>query len=287
MIPSGSIVYPVYSRRSGGLSLGIDPFPGAKVCGFDCPYCEVFAPRALPQAAAPGPAFSLASLRSELDLFLEGLVARDARELPRDLCVSGSGEPTDSPELEGILDLCAEARRRRPELLGSASLVLITNSTGFLDPGRSALLERFVRDEGLVLWAKLDAGSEELFRLMSGTTLDLDEVAEGILGFARRVPIVLQTMLCELRGRCPTEADLDDYSTLVSRLAAGGAQIRELQLYTFARPTPGGGCAALPDALLSAQASSVARGTGLRVRAFGERGELAPAKAPRAAGSRW
>jgi histidinol dehydrogenase len=38
----GIIVYPVYSRRSGGLSVGINLFPDKKQCPFDCPYCEVF-----------------------------------------------------------------------------------------------------------------------------------------------------------------------------------------------------------------------------------------------------
>jgi histidinol dehydrogenase len=39
---AGCLVYPVYSRRSRGLSLGINLFPDRKVCSFDCPYCEVF-----------------------------------------------------------------------------------------------------------------------------------------------------------------------------------------------------------------------------------------------------
>ena len=33
-------VYPVLSRRSGGLSLGINLNPD-KVCNFDCIYCQV------------------------------------------------------------------------------------------------------------------------------------------------------------------------------------------------------------------------------------------------------
>ncbi len=39
---AGRLVYPVVSRRSGGLSLGVNLFPEAKLCSFDCPYCEVF-----------------------------------------------------------------------------------------------------------------------------------------------------------------------------------------------------------------------------------------------------
>ena len=35
-----TFVYPVISRRSGGLSIGINLNPD-KVCNFDCVYCEV------------------------------------------------------------------------------------------------------------------------------------------------------------------------------------------------------------------------------------------------------
>jgi len=38
----GVLVYPVISRRSGGLSVGINLYPDKKFCLFDCPYCEVF-----------------------------------------------------------------------------------------------------------------------------------------------------------------------------------------------------------------------------------------------------
>ena len=38
----GTLVYPVYSRRSQGLSMGINLFPDHKQCSFNCPYCEVF-----------------------------------------------------------------------------------------------------------------------------------------------------------------------------------------------------------------------------------------------------
>jgi wyosine [tRNA(Phe)-imidazoG37] synthetase (radical SAM superfamily) len=38
----GVIVYPVYSRRSGGLSVGINLFPDKKSFSFDCPYCEIY-----------------------------------------------------------------------------------------------------------------------------------------------------------------------------------------------------------------------------------------------------
>ncbi len=279
---AGRLVYPVVSRRSGGLSLGINLFPEAKVCAFDCPYCEVF----IPHGTSAG--FSIKSLAGELALFLDRGYPEDwAAESVRDICLSGNGEPTDSPLLGQALALCASLRRSSPRILGGSSLVVITNSTGFLDPGISSLLERYSRDESLVVWAKLDAGNEELFRLMSGlggaapgtvseegTDFSLETVAAGLLSFARRRPVVIQTMLCEVEGRRPSEADLSDYAALLSRLVAGGARVDAVHLYTLARPSPGDRCAALSDDALARHAARVRSSTGLPVRAFGSRAEI-------------
>jgi wyosine [tRNA(Phe)-imidazoG37] synthetase (radical SAM superfamily) len=266
---AGRLVYPVISRRSGGLSLGINLFPEAKVCSFDCPYCEVFLP------SGPGGDFSLRELGDELDGFLaRGRSAGWAGEIVRDICFSGNGEPTLSPFLEGALDLCAGARRALPGILAQAALVLITNSTGFLDPAVCALLERFSRDEGLVIWAKLDAGSEPRFGLMAGRAGSLEPIAAGLLAFARRAPVVVQTMLCSVDGSPPSDAEVEDYAALLHRLVSEGARIDEAHLYTYARPSPGGRCAALSDAELGRHAAFVRGATGLRVRAFGSLGEV-------------
>lgn len=273
---AGRLVYPVVSRRSGGLSLGINLFPDGKDCSFDCPYCEVF-------PMAPGmEAFSIAELEGELELFARLGYAEDWAPRPvRDLCFSGNGEPTSSPFLEGALELCASFRRRHPEILGSASIVLITNSTGFLDPATRDLLERFSREEGLVVWAKLDGGSEDLFRLMSGSSLELGRLERGIAAFARRAPVIIQTMLCEVDGTKASEPELEAYAALLGRITREGGRIAEVHLYTFARPCPSGRCAALPGPELEAAASAVALRTGLRVRAFDNRGELQIPGAPR------
>jgi histidinol dehydrogenase len=270
----------VLSRRSGGLSLGVNLFPDAKVCAFDCPYCEVF----LPSDTRLGPGFGscagsrripIDALEGALEGFLDlGYLAEWAPERIRDICISGNGEPTMSPSLEDALDLCARIRRSRAKFLGSTALVLITNSTGFMDPSTSAVLERACRDEGLVVWAKLDAGSEASFRLMSGTDIGLSRIAGGLLSFARRAPVVIQTMLCEIDSAEPSEDDVADYAGLLSRLAAEGARINEVQLYTFSRPSPGGRCSSLPDEFLVRAAAAVRGSTGLRVRAFGARAEL-------------
>jgi wyosine [tRNA(Phe)-imidazoG37] synthetase (radical SAM superfamily) len=285
---AGRLVYPVISRRSGGLSLGINLFPEGKDCNFDCPYCEVFSAPAIEGGSRSGgrKSASLAELEAELESFASLDYPESwAPEPVRDICFSGNGEPTLSPLLGGALELCSRFRDRHPESLGGASLVLITNATGFLDPAACELLERFCSAEGLVIWAKLDAGGEELFRLMAGLgsgrggrDLDcsgaFDSIVDGLLSFARRTPVVIQTMLCEVDGRGPSAAEVAGYASLLGRLTREGAQVAEVHLYTFARPSPSGRCQALPDSELARHAAFVRGGTGLRVRAFGSAAEL-------------
>jgi len=267
----GRLVYPVLSRRSGGLSLGVNLFPDAKSCSFDCPYCEVFLPSA-PEVPA---AFDPRELEAELDGFLDRVYAEIwAPEPIRDLCLSGNGEPSLSPHLGAAIGVLARARRRRPTLLGLADLVIITNSTGFLVPRAAALLERAVVEEGLAVWAKLDGATEESFRRMSRSAYALGDIVSGIASFAARSPIVLQTMLCEAEGHVPTREEAAALAELVAKLLAGGARITSMQIYTKARPSPEGGTEPIPDALLAELARIAADRLPIPVRAYGASGEI-------------
>jgi len=269
---TGRILYPVFSRRAGGLSLGVNLFPDAKRCSFDCPYCEVFPF----EGTRP---FKVADLVSALDAFAEDWT--DELGPVRDISLSGNGEPSLSPFLEPVLEACALARRAHPLALGGAKLVIITNSTGFTRPAVCGILDRYVREEGLEVWAKLDAGGEARFRAMSGTNLDFAAIVAGIRAFAARTPLVIQTMLCELDGEAPTTDDLDDYARLLSGILADGGRITQIHLYTQARPAPAGRTGALDNASLLAAAGRIVAALRpaapeLVLRVFGQTGELAP-----------
>jgi wyosine [tRNA(Phe)-imidazoG37] synthetase (radical SAM superfamily) len=276
--PSGNgLVYPVFSRRSGGLSIGIDLFPEGKTCSFDCPYCELF-----PSPAVE--AFSLDALREELDEYLDQSYPSSLAGTPiRDLCLSGNGEPTLSPHLESAIAILADARRSRPELLRETELLLITNSTGFLDPWISEILSTAVAEEGLRIWAKLDAGTEPAFQRMSRSAYGLEEIMEGLRDFAFRTAILVQSMFCRLGGEAPTEEEIQSYSLALAGLLRSGAKLDAIHVYTQARPAPEGITSPLGDAEIAALAArirsglenAVAPGTALpTILAFGSQGML-------------
>ena len=93
----GPLIYPVYSRRSQGLSLGINLFPDQKHCSFDCPYCEVF-------PFKTNVPFSLDRMEQELRETLTRLTGA------RDISFSGSGEPTLSPFFPPALEAAFRLR---------------------------------------------------------------------------------------------------------------------------------------------------------------------------------
>jgi histidinol dehydrogenase len=260
----GKILYPVHSRRSGGLSLGVDLFGAGKKCSFDCPYCEVF-----PFPA--GQAFEIGRLEAEFAAFFRETRAREFPGTPlRDICLSGSGEPTLSPHLEEALYAMAAARGRYcPE----AELVVITNGTGFASASATEALERFVRKVSLKAWVKLDAGTESWYRTMNRGALPYGELLAGIERYALLHPLTIQTMVCEVEGRAPDGGEVAAYASRLATLLDKGAEIEQVQIYTQARPAPEGSTAPVPDRVLVEIAQRVREITQGRVpvRTYGAR----------------
>ncbi|HEY9055311.1 MAG TPA: hypothetical protein VIO60_10890 [Rectinemataceae bacterium] len=230
-----SLVYPVISRRAGGLSLGINLFPGKKVCNFDCPYCEV--PAWKMGISSGSELADPDELERELNAFLTSEYPRRWADWPiKDLCFSGDGEPSLSPILIPALEACARVREKHPGLAGAASIRIITNATGFLKPEIRADLARFAMKRGLSVWAKLDSGSQEGFSAMSRSGFDLELILEGIAAYGRLSPLTIQTMVCSLKGREPGADEVDIYARRLEKLWSAGALIEAVHVYTLARP---------------------------------------------------
>jgi histidinol dehydrogenase len=222
----GALVYPVYSRRSRGLSVGVNLFPDKKICSFDCPYCEVFPFKT--------------DIRFSPDVMEEALrdtlVQAKADSVPvRDICFSGSGEPTLSPEFPAALEAAA---RLRDQCAPEAVLVVITNGTGLLNERTFDFLRRAASGSlALNIWLKLDAGTPDWYARMDRSNIPYDELMNRIRDFAALAPCTIQTMLCAVDGKAPPPEEAAAWVRLVTELAAAG-NIRGVQLYGKARPAP-------------------------------------------------
>ena len=262
-------VYPVVSRRSGGLSIGINLNPD-KACNFDCPYCQV--DRSVPGGARE---VDTALLETELnDLFERAqgdlwsqppfdTVAPTLRKV-RDIALSGDGEPTSCPEFAEAIE--AIQRARLAHGLGDLPLVLITNATLFHRPAVSAALGRFTEWGGHI-WAKLDAGTEPFFHAVCGTTLSFDRVLQNLGDATRRHRVTLQCMFHRTGGVAPPIAEVQAWSGRIAGFLKGGGRIEGVQVYTVARAPADPACTPLAPEELEAIAD-LPRALGLKVEVY-------------------
>ncbi|MCL2270901.1 MAG: hypothetical protein FWC24_06100 [Treponema sp.] len=247
----GVLVYPVYSRRSGGLSVGINLFPDKKQCPFDCPYCEVF-------PFSTNAEFSLEQAENDLR---SAVAAALKHNIPvKDICFSGNGEPSLSPAFPEALDLAGSIRSA---MVPSAELVLITNGVGLLQPQLFSLLQNAAAGSlALNIWLKLDAGTPLWYRKINRTAVPYEKLIEKVKEFAACAPVTIQTMLCAVDGETPPAEEAKALEMLILELAAIAAQkggnIRKVQLYGKARPaTEDPKAMTLPAAYLEDRAASL------------------------------
>ena len=243
----GVLVYPVYSRRAGGLSVGINLFPDQKRCSFDCPYCEVF-------PFSNNAVFSLEQM--ERDLLAVADSAKERNEIVKDFCFSGSGEPSLSPDFPSALK---SASRIRDENVESAALVLITNGMGLLEPYIFSLLQDAATSPPFLdIWLKLDAGTPGWYQKINAAPVPHEELTTKIKEFAACTPVTIQTMLCSVDGEKPPQDEAQAWEKLVLELIKTNGMVRKVQIYGKARPSPDDPkSAALPVEYLEQRAASL------------------------------
>jgi len=233
--------YPVISRRSRGVSLGVNLNPD-KVCNFDCVYCEV--DRLSPPKRKD---LDLDLLDQELGLLLDLATSGEIYGIPpfdsarpeqrrlNDIAFSGDGEPTTAREFAEVISRVASLKAQRG--LDLVKLVLITDSSRLQAPEVVKGLETLMANRGEV-WAKLDAGTEAYYREICRSQIPFERILDNLLVTARRWPILIQTLFLQWKGQGPSPAEFEAYCGRLEHLVAQGGQLQAIQLYTVARPTP-------------------------------------------------
>src|SRR5262245_16011826 len=110
-------VYPVLSRRSAGISIGVNLNPD-KICNFDCIYCQVDR-RSQSETKFVETDALLDELRSTLDLVITGRIYETPKfaDVPphlrrlNDIAFSGDGEPTTYKNFDELIEKCAAVKR--------------------------------------------------------------------------------------------------------------------------------------------------------------------------------
>jgi wyosine [tRNA(Phe)-imidazoG37] synthetase (radical SAM superfamily) len=267
---SNRYVYPVLSRRAGGISIGVN-LNGNKSCNFNCIYCQV--DRSEPGRKEP---VDVGRLGDELDRMIEtvasGRIYQNATfsQTPQplrrlsDVALSGDGEPTTHPDFESVVGTCAEVRSRHR--LPQLKLVLITNASMFHRRRVRRALEVLDANDGEI-WAKLDAGSEVYYQQVARTTVPFQQILDNLREAALVRPIVIQSLLMRIFDEAPPPAELEAYCGRLDEILGAGGRIKLVQIHTVARTPAESWVTALGHAELEAAAALVRR-TGLTVATF-------------------
>ncbi|MCL4809800.1 MAG: radical SAM protein [Thermoanaerobaculia bacterium] len=233
-------VYVVRSRRSGGLSVGINLDP-QKSCNFDCVYCEVVDRRANARGAGR-PAITVAQVADELAAVLDEL--RRGPEAPRDIAFAGDGEPSTFPGFLPLSRLVFDARDASG--LGRLPVILITNGSGLARPELREAHDLFA-SRGGGFWIKLDAGTEPFYRAVCRTSVPFERILSNLLAASRRHPVVVQSMFfLSDRVGAPPAGEIAAWAGRLGSVVDAGGAISAVQVCTVARETTEPGVHPLP-----------------------------------------
>lgn len=230
-------VYPVVSRRAGGVSIGVNLNPN-NACNWRCIYCQV---PDLKRGSAP--VIDLVKLEAELRTFLHEILHGDfmrakvppeARHIS-DIALSGNGESTSAREFEQVVELIGRVKADY-DLPQELKLVLITNGSLIDRPGVQAGLRRLAALNGEV-WFKLDSVTREGRRLINNTHMSLKRMRNNLQLSASLCPTWLQTCIFQIDNMPPARMESDAYLEFVEEFLREGGLIKGVLLYGLARPS--------------------------------------------------
>lgn len=231
-------VYPVFSRRAGGLSIGINFNPN-NACNWRCIYCQV---PDLKAGAAPEMDFQL--LEQELRFFLDDVLkgnfyqrfhVDEDKRMVKDIAISGNGEPTSLKDFDKAVALIGEIATEAG-ILPQSNFVLITNGSLVQRPGVQAGLNK-LKEYGGEVWFKLDSATEEGRTLINNAGQSCQASVENLLLAARLCPTKLQTCLVDYDKQGLSKKEKDAFLDLLRSIKTKGCVLKGVMLYTIARPS--------------------------------------------------
>ncbi len=275
-------MYPVLSRRSGGMSIGVNLNPD-KICNFDCIYCQVNR-----TTASETRFVEIQQLLDELQHMLELVLSDDIyttecfsavpEHLRRlnDIAFSGDGEPTTYKNFDDIIGQCAMLKQNISQHYADSNLqqppdpikmVLITNASMFHREHVERGLKILDQNQGEI-WAKLDAGTDDYYQLIERTAIPFQQVLDNLLTTSRIRPLVIQSLFMQVNGTPPSDHEIQAYCQRLNEITDNGGSLASVQIYTIARQPAESYVTPLADEYVDAIVKQVTTQTGLRVEGF-------------------
>jgi len=228
-------IYPVVSRRAGGVSVGVN-LNTNNACNWHCAYCQV---PDLVRGVAPE--IDLELLRAELTAMLDDIVhgpfmSQCVPKACRSLCdiaISGNGEPTSSAAFDQVVTVLVDVMQQ----FGlSVPLRLITNGSYVHKPHVQKGLAYMAKHHGEI-WIKVDSVTDAGIQRINGVKLDAERLYRQIVAAAGTCTTWIQTCMAAWDGQPPTEHELTAYIGFLKILKRDGVPIQGILLYGLARPS--------------------------------------------------
>ncbi|WP_045750743.1 radical SAM protein [Candidatus Methylopumilus turicensis] len=232
-------IYPVVSRRAGGVSIGIN-LNINNACNWRCVYCQVpNLTRGTP------PPINLELLEKELRDFLKYIVHGDfmlryvaeGDRQTQDIAFAGNGEPTSAKEFPAVLGIVEKLLNEfdllNPGLAHPIKVRLITNGSLMDKPHVLESMRHLAKINGEV-WFKADAGTAEGVAKINDVNINIASVIKRIKACADACPTFVQTCMVAIDGKPPTEIEVDAYIALLAEVKD---VIQGVHLYGLARPS--------------------------------------------------
>ena len=216
---------PIHSRRLG-LSLGVNLLPtDAKICSFDCIYCECGFNTTMQDSPIPSREQVYQTLEAKLkEMMAEG-------QIPDVITFAGNGEPTLHKDFEGIID---DTIALRNKFCPTAKVSVLSNSTRIHKPHVFSALNKV--DNNIL---KFDSAIERTMQLMdrpTGKHINVAWFIEHLKKFEGR--LIIQTMF--LRGEVNGEKIDNTTDEEVEAWLSALAEIRpqQVMIYSLDREAP-------------------------------------------------
>jgi wyosine [tRNA(Phe)-imidazoG37] synthetase (radical SAM superfamily) len=230
-------VYPVLSRRAGGLSIGIN-FNTNNACNWRCIYCQV---PDLKLGAAP--ICDLNLLAKECRLFLDDVLHGDfydRMEVPieqrviKDIAIAGNGEPTSLANFAEAIQIIGDIANEYG-IFPKSHFVLITNgSLIHRESVQNGLT--ILNDFGGEIWFKMDSATKEGRAFVNNSAQTNEAVLKNITIAAEICETKIQICLVDYQQRGFSESEREGFLTFLAEIRAA-TTIESVTIYTLARPS--------------------------------------------------
>ncbi|MDC0126775.1 radical SAM protein [Methylophilaceae bacterium] len=227
----GKYIYPVVSRRAGGLSLGINLNTNS-ACNWQCIYCEV--PNLVRGKPEP---INLQELENELDYWLDQIINQSflsqytkSQTEFKDIAFSGNGEPTASKQFKDVVGILIK-KISEYRLDQKITIRLITNGSYMSNIVIQESLS-LIRNINREIWFKIDSVNKADIRTVNQVNLSLVTIKKNLEAALNNSPTIIQTCFFKLNEKLPSSESLGEY---INFLKPYENKIKGIHLYSLAR----------------------------------------------------